>query len=252
MADDSRTDTADGGFLSRWSRRKEVIRRGGAVPAEPVTQPLSDAPVARAATSTLAPSASTSTSTSADARSRAGEPAAVPRPVASQPTPGPAAPARPPPPTLEDAEALTYESDFRRFVGRDVDPAVKNTALRKLFADPHFNVMDGLDTYIEDYGRPDPIPASMLAKMAQSAFLGLVRDDDPPAAQTAAAASPALAAISDPTPEAGTPPPPTDPVTAEPLPEPLHEDPDLRLQPHDAARHGGHSPGPAGDAGHLG
>ena len=30
--------------------------------------------------------------------------------------------------------------------------------MKKLFSDPHFNVMDGLDTYIDDYGKPDPIP----------------------------------------------------------------------------------------------
>jgi hypothetical protein len=33
---------------------------------------------------------------------------------------------------------------------------VRNAALKKLFTDPHFNVMDGLDVYIDDYGKPDP------------------------------------------------------------------------------------------------
>ena len=41
--------------------------------------------------------------------------------------------------------------------------------MKKLFSDPHFNVMDGLDTYIDDYGKPDPIPLSMLRRMNQSA-----------------------------------------------------------------------------------
>ena len=41
--------------------------------------------------------------------------------------------------------------------------------MKKLFADPHFNVMDGLDTYIDDYGKPDPIPQSMLRQLDQSA-----------------------------------------------------------------------------------
>jgi hypothetical protein len=45
---------------------------------------------------------------------------------------------------------------------RDVAPEVKNAAIKKLFADPHFNVMDGLDTYIDDYSKPDPIPPEML------------------------------------------------------------------------------------------
>ena len=43
---------------------------------------------------------------------------------------------------------------------------VRNAAMKKLFADPHFNVMDGLDIYIGDYTQPDPLPEGMLAQMA--------------------------------------------------------------------------------------
>ena len=50
--------------------------------------------------------------------------------------------------------------------------------MKKLFADPHFNVMDGLDTYIDDYGKPDPIPLAMLRQMNQSKFLRLFDDDE--------------------------------------------------------------------------
>ena len=49
--------------------------------------------------------------------------------------------------------------------------------MKKLFSDPHFNVMDGLDTYIDDYGKPDPIPLSMLRRMNQAAVLGLFDDE---------------------------------------------------------------------------
>ena len=76
---------------------------------------------------------------------------------------------------------------------RGVDAACSNAALKKLFSDPHFNVMDGLDTYIDDYSKPDPIPPSMLRQMAQSAFLGLFDDEDEPAktgARRAGAGSP--------------------------------------------------------------
>ena len=54
----------------------------------------------------------------------------------------------------------------------------KNAALKTLFTDPHFTVMDGLDTYIEDYGLPDPIPLAMLRQMTQSKVLGLFADED--------------------------------------------------------------------------
>ena len=42
--------------------------------------------------------------------------------------------------------------------------------------------------YIDDYGRPDPLPAGMLRKMTQSAFLNLFADDPKPAPETARAA----------------------------------------------------------------
>jgi hypothetical protein len=67
-----------------------------------------------------------------------------------------------------------------------VSPEVKQAALKKLFTDPHFNVMDGLDTYIDDYGKPDPLPPGMLRKMAQSQLLGLFDHEKEVPAEVAA------------------------------------------------------------------
>ena len=53
----------------------------------------------------------------------------------------------------------------------EVDESLKRAALKKLFADPHFNVMDGLDVYIDDYSKPDPIPPDMLARLIQNRAL---------------------------------------------------------------------------------
>lgn len=197
------------GFLSRWSRRKVQAR--DASPA-PVAEPK-------------APSASPA-ATADDA------PVVVtPAPLAA-PSPVEAAPADPSP-TLEDVAHLTPESHFGRFVQPDVAPAVRNAALKKLFADPQFNVMDGLDTYIDDYGKPDPLPANMLRKMAQAKFLGLVTDEEtsPPAVPSPPPTAAALDAAA---------------LDAPCVPDPetlAHEDPDLRLQPHDAARCTGPEPG---------
>jgi hypothetical protein len=78
----------------------------------------------------------------------------------------PAEPAEPlPPPTLDDVAALTHEADFRRFVAPGVDETVRRSAMKKLFTDPHFNVMDGLDIYIDDYNKFEPLPAAMLAML---------------------------------------------------------------------------------------
>jgi len=65
-------------------------------------------------------------------------------------------------------DTLTLESDFRGFFHPKVHEDVRRAALRKLFAEPHFNVMDGLDTYIDDYSKTEPIPAAMLAGMKQA------------------------------------------------------------------------------------
>ena len=69
-----------------------------------------------------------------------------------------------------------------------VDASVKNAALKKLFADPHFNVMDGLDTYIDDYGKPDPIPEAHAAPDgAVEGRCGLFDDEDQTTSRRAAA-----------------------------------------------------------------
>jgi hypothetical protein len=49
---------------------------------------------------------------------------------------------------------------------------VKRQALKTLFQDPRFNVMDGLDVYIGDYSVEDPLPDGWLEKMSQMAHLG--------------------------------------------------------------------------------
>ena len=209
-----------GGFLSRWSRRKAGIDEAQARPSVP------DAPAVAAL----------------------GAPVAVlADEAASAPIAEPEAAALP---TMADVAALTRQSDYARFVLPGVEPGVKNAALKKLFADPHFNIMDGLDTYIDDYGKPDPIPLSMLRAMNQSAVLGLfdheaaeggilpaaaaIPDgDDPLAVAQSAGLAP------EPLPAAAT--------DATALPE-SDDDPDLRLQPNDADRRPGPEPGAGGPA----
>lgn len=97
-------------------------------------------------------------------RETAAEPAA---PTAPAPDPGaPAATAADlPPPTLEEVANLGHDADFSRFVQPGVDEAVRRSAMQKLFSDPHFNVMDGLDIYIDDYNKFEPLPAAMLAML---------------------------------------------------------------------------------------
>jgi hypothetical protein len=187
----------DGGFLSRWSRRK-----AGVPDAPKVTVPATALP------ETPAPGAAATPATTI------GAPAQVD--VGATPVAAPALP------SLDDVAQLTRGSDYSRFVAPGVDEGVKNAAMKKLFSDPHFNVMDGLDTYIDDYGKPDPIPMAMLRQMVQSHSLGLFDHEKDDAA---AKAKPDPAQQSAPQVSKSD---KTEPATPD-------EDPDLRLQQDDAA-----------------
>ena len=115
---------------------------------------------------------------------------AEPQPVAA-PAVVPAASVAPAPveaKPLPPVESLSLASDFKPFLAEKVDEAVKRAALRKLFTDPHFNVMDGLDTYIDDYSKADPLPEGLLDRLAN---VYRTLDDKDPAAEPAAALAPA-------------------------------------------------------------
>ncbi len=128
--------SGDENFLSRWSRRKVEAR--AAKPAEPAAP--SEAPAQASPAPPVAPAATAE--------------AAVARPE------------------LPPVESLTPDSDYSPFMARDVDDSVRRQALRKLFTDPRLGVVDMLDVYMEDFGKPDPLPASWLAKLDQVSGLG--------------------------------------------------------------------------------
>jgi hypothetical protein len=130
---------SDETFISRWSRRKAQA-----------TGLADDV----AATDVAAPS-------DGDARA---QPAAQDKPTE--------------PVALPPIESLTPESDFTPFMQPNVDAGLKRQALRKLFEDPRFNVMDGLDTYIDDYTKTTPIPEGWLEKMEQVRHLGIFKREE--------------------------------------------------------------------------
>lgn len=126
---------ADEDFFSRWSRRKVESAQG---------KPVLPAAVAKQPSSMPVPPESPG--------------AVLPRPAEQPGQTGQQL-------TMEDVAGLTPDSDYSAFVARGVDENVKRSALKKLFSDPHFNVMDGLDVYIEDYNKFEAIPPAMLAAL---------------------------------------------------------------------------------------
>jgi hypothetical protein len=220
------------GFLGRWSQRKQAVQQGRVVD-EP-------APANKVTADSVAPAA---TLVSKEQR-LPGE--AVPKQAEV-----PADQLAPPAPTLEDVKALNADSSFASFVSRDVSPEVRNAAMKKLFTDPRYNLMDGLDTYIDDYSKPDPMPASMLRQLASAKFLNLFEEEEAPATGAPANAALPLADVK-PVTVASDPAGESAPVlldtpattTADSLPapsgaghsaqDPHHDHTDLRLQPNDA------------------
>ena len=206
------------GFLSRWSRLKAQARSEATPPEAP--QPQETAP------ETAVPVDAQPISPSIEAM-RVAEPA-VPAVPSAEPVD---ADSEKPPLTLADVVQLTRDSDFSPFVAADVKTEVKNAALKKLFSDPHFNVMDGLDVYIDDYNTPNPLPYELILQMAQAKFLGLVKDvaqeliaDRPPSVNRGTIVAELDCAPADVPPDAAA----ADTIAS-------NEDVDLQLQPHDAA-----------------
>ncbi|MDO9597205.1 MAG: DUF3306 domain-containing protein [Azoarcus sp.] len=140
-------------FLSRWSRLKRTRSEPdtAAVPAV-VRDVVRDAPPSVAPASAIDP--------------------------AAEPALDRSSPAELPSQELPDPATLTLDSDFTAFLKEEVGEAVRRQALKKLFNDPHFNVMDRLDIYIDDYSVSAPIPPEMLAKLRSASEWLAGRDED--------------------------------------------------------------------------
>ncbi len=157
MAEKSERGGADG-FLGRWARRKNDALQG-----KPLEEP---------AATVKPPPVSPASSKVAGALPAATEDHSPKTPSVDAEV----APQRQL--SLDDARLLTKDSDFKPFMASNVGPEIRNAAMKKLFADPHFNVMDGLDIYIDDYSISEPIPESMLRQMASAKFLKLFDDEE--------------------------------------------------------------------------
>jgi len=134
------------GFLQRWSRRKQAVREG-VVPDDVAAQ--GTAPPAAIAAQPVA-------QTGPDA-----DPNINPRHTEL--------------PSLDSLQGL--QSDYLDFMQPKVAQHLKRAALKKLFADPHFNVIDRFEAYSEDYTQADPIPAAMLRGLNQAKGLLFPHDD---------------------------------------------------------------------------
>jgi hypothetical protein len=149
--------------LRRWSQRKLEATRNADAGHAPVegspsaatapSDPPRDAGAARAA---------------ARIQSEGGAPAVVAPATIAPAAEGRIAGAAQPLPSIE---SLSIDSDFSPVMQPGVDEDLKRSALRKLLRNPRFNVMDGLDVYIDDYSKPDPIDPAIVRTLMQARYI---------------------------------------------------------------------------------
>ena len=140
-------------FASRWSRRKIEARKTEEKPAEP--KPSSEPAIS-----------------------------AVPADAAAAP-PGAPAPRELPP--LESLKGLA--SEYTEFLKPGVDENLRRSALKKLFADPHFENFERFEAYCEDFTKGEPIPLAMLKTLEHAK--GLLFGDEEKKDERAGAEKPA-------------------------------------------------------------
>ena len=145
--------------LRRWSQRKHAALRGSTpARAAPAQSGPDQVPPGGASSTNSTPTAD---ATPVASIAPAGVDEAFPalrEEIAAERTSGGHA-------ELPPVDTLNIDSDFSAFMRPGVDEAQKRGALKKLFSDPRFNVMDGLDTYIDDYTKSDPVEPSLAREL---------------------------------------------------------------------------------------
>lgn len=186
----------DEGFLARWSRRKRATAEGKVVPAEPaVSSAVADGDRTVADAAVREEHGRVDIRESHTAREDGQGRGALKRVLTEADF------------ADVDFAALDFKSDYSRFMQPGVPDAVRNKALRQLWAsDPIMANMDGLHDYWEDYtDAARAVPAGTL-KTAYRIGKGFLSDDEVaqwdalgkpaavPAVATVAATEPAAAA----------------------------------------------------------
>lgn len=148
--------TEDEGFLQRWSRRKQSALRDDEVSEDEASE---------------APEAADEPGTAGDAS--AADAAAGPDPETAS---GPGV--EPEPPGDEDMpplESIDEGGSVAAFLSPRVSEGLRRAALRRLFRQPKYNVVDMLDDYAEDYSKPVALGSIVTADMRYRAEVAAKR-----------------------------------------------------------------------------
>jgi hypothetical protein len=132
----------DEGFLQRWSRRKQdALREEIEAETDPLEQPDVRDPAEANDRSQAEEADAVLVEASEDASDAASDPDAD----------------EPEPPGDEDMpplESIDQGGSIKPFMSPRVSEGLRRAALRRLFRQPKYNVVDMLDDYAEDYSKP--------------------------------------------------------------------------------------------------
>lgn len=137
--------TEDEGFLQRWSRRKQSALRD-----DEISEDESQTPGADEEAGLIEPSADEASSAELEAGSVS------------------EAELEPEPPGDEDMpplESIDETGSVAAFLSPRVSEGLRRAALRRLFRQPKYNVVDMLDDYAEDYSKPVALGSVVTADM---------------------------------------------------------------------------------------
>lgn len=160
-------DTEAEPFLARWSRRK-LANENPAADASADASAVTDA----------------STESSLDNKYVESAPPDDTAPDSASATPAPSPLCDDDMPPLESIDA---GGDIEAFFSPRVSSSLRRAALKRLFAQPDFNVTDGLDDYCEDYRHFTPLGDIITADMrhhmerARQKLAAALDDDNAPA-----------------------------------------------------------------------
>lgn len=160
-------------FLTRWSRRKSLARKGEALEEPAADTDAAPVPPEAGAGQDVAPPGQRD----------------LPEPRDEDGAPAEEAAELPP------VESLGEDSDYSAFMREGVPADLKQDALRKLFHSPKFNIRDGLDDYDLDFTNPEPLGDIVTAEMRYrieqelKRLAGLDEDEEIPEDESAVAAA---------------------------------------------------------------
>ncbi|QSX33568.1 DUF3306 domain-containing protein [Shewanella avicenniae] len=150
------------GFLSRWALRKQQAQQGEELPDE--VEIPSDSSVD--AEATPIDSAAASVQDVADPVSEA-TPATDEEQILTAED-------------LPDPENIEVGGSFASFMAKNVDPSVRQNALRALWKQPHFSEIDGMMEYALDYSNQEILTPEVSSELAKKVFRHLVKDEEKP------------------------------------------------------------------------